>query len=86
MILISEIVLKLMTSFKYKLFGVFFMVAVFQTMAQEFPVKSIPIPAVEKNDEKKEPEPAPVKIEPIRKEEEPKAESPIVIKKRETEF
>lgn len=75
-----------MTSFKYKLFGVFFMVAVFQTMAQEFPVKSIPIPAVEKKDEKKEPEPTPVKIEPKVKEEQPKAENPITIKKRETEF
>lgn len=75
-----------MTSFKYILLGIFFLVAVFQTKAQEFPVKSIPIPAVEKEDEKKEPEPAPVKIDPVVKEEQPTAESPITIKKKETEF
>lgn len=75
-----------MATFRYQLLGIFFLVTVFQIRAQEFPIKSIPIPAVEKKDEKKEPEPAPVKINPVIKEEQPKAESPITIKKRETEF
>ena len=75
-----------MEFFKYKLLGIFFLVAVFHAKAQEIPIRSIPIPAVEKKDEKKEPEPTPIKIEPIIKEEQPTAEAPITIKKRETEF
>lgn len=64
----------------------FFIGAIFQATAQEIPIKSIPIPAVEKEDKKKKPEPTPVKIDPIIKEEESKAESPITIRKQETEF
>lgn len=75
-----------MTSLKYKLLGIFILVAVFQTKAQEFPVRSIPIPAVEKENEKKTPEPAPAKIDPVVKEEQPKVENPITIKKQQTEF
>lgn len=58
----------------------------FQAKAQEIPIRSIPIPAVEKKDEKKEPTPAPIKIDPVIKEEQPTAESPITIRKQETEF
>ena len=75
-----------MEFFKYKLLVLFFLVAVTQVAAQEIPIRSIPIPAVERKDEKKEPEPTPVKIEPIIKEEKPKAENPITIKKQDTEF
>lgn len=75
-----------MASRKYTLLGVFFLAVIFQMTAQEFPIKSIPIPAVEKKEEKKEPEPTPVKIEPIEKEEKPAVENPITIKKKETEF
>lgn len=75
-----------MTSYKYKLFGIFFLIAIFQVKAQEFPIRNIPIPAVEKKEEKKEPTPTPVKIEPVKKEEQPTAETPITIKKQETEF
>ena len=75
-----------MEFFKYKLLGILFFVAVFQVKAQEIPIRSIPIPAVEKKDEKKEPAPTPVKIEPVIKEEQPTAEAPITIKKQETEF
>lgn len=75
-----------MISYKYKLLGILFLVAVFQSKAQESPIKSIPIPVVEKKDEKKEPVPEPIKIEPVIKEEQPKVESPSTIKKRETEF
>lgn len=75
-----------MKFFKFKLLGLFFLVASFQVTAQEIPIKSVSIPAVEKKDEKKEPEPEPVKIEPVIKEEQPTAESPIKIKKREREF
>lgn len=75
-----------MTSYKHTLLGIFFFVAIFQVKAQEIPIRSIPIPAVEKKEEKKEPEPTPVKIEPIKKEEQPTVENPITIKKQETEF
>ncbi|MEO9076152.1 MAG: hypothetical protein ABI263_02540 [Gelidibacter sp.] len=75
-----------MEFFKYKLLVLFFLIAFFQVEAQEIPIRSIPIPAVEKEDDKKEPEPKPVKIEPILKEEQPTAETPITIKKQESEF
>lgn len=71
---------------KYKLLGIFLLVAVFQAKAQEFPIRSIPIPAEEKKEEKKEPEPTPVKIEPVEKKEQPTVEDPITIKKQKTEF
>lgn len=75
-----------MEFFKYKLLVLFFITAIFQIEAQENPIKSIPIPAVEKKEEKKEPAPAPIKIDPVIKEEDPTAEAPITIKKQETEF
>lgn len=75
-----------MHSLKLKLLGLFLFVMVFQMKAQEFPIKSIPIPAVEKKDEKKTPEPTPVKIEPLIKEENPTLKNPITIRKQETEF
>ena len=75
-----------MASYKYTFLGILFLVAIFQVKAQEIPIRSIPIPAVEKKEEKKEPEPTPVKIEPITKEEQPTVENPITIKKQETEF
>lgn len=74
-----------MTSFKYLLIGLFFLGAVAQSQAQEFPVRSIPIPAVEKEDEKKEPTPEPVTIDPVVKEEQPKVEDHTPFK-RKTEF
>ena len=75
-----------MEFFKYKLLVLFFIVGIFHVEAQEIPIRSIVIPAVKKKDEKKEPQPTPVKIEPIIKEEQPTAENPITIKKKETEF
>jgi len=75
-----------MASFKHKLLGLFFLVAIFHVNAQEIPIKSIPIPAEEKKEEKKEPEPTPIKIEPIKKEETPTVKNPITIRKQETEF
>ena len=75
-----------MVSYKYKLLGILFLVAIIQVKAQEIPIRSIPIPAVEKKEEKKEPEPTPVIIEPITKEEQATVENPITIKKQETEF
>ncbi|WP_299391204.1 hypothetical protein [uncultured Gelidibacter sp.] len=75
-----------MASYKYNLLGIFFLVAIFQVNAQEFPIRSIPIPAVEKKDEKKEPAPEPVKIEPVKKEETAPVEYPITINKKKKEF
>lgn len=75
-----------MASYKYKLLGTFFLVAILQVNAQEFPIKSIPIPAVEKKDEKKAPTPTAVKIEPVGKEEAAPVKSPFTIKKKDTEF
>lgn len=74
-----------MASYKYKLLGILFLVAIVQVKAQEFPIKSIPIPAVEKKDEKKAPAPTPVKIEPVKKEEAAPVETPLTAKK-EKEF
>lgn len=75
-----------MKFFKYKLFAIFFLIAMFQVKAQEIPIRSIPIPAIEKKEEKKEPAPTPVKIDPVPKEEQPSVENPITIKKKNTEF
>ena len=75
-----------MEFFKYKFIGIFFLVSVLQVAAQEIPIRSIPIPAVERKEEKKEPAPTPIKIEPIIKEEQPSADYPITIKKKDTEF
>ncbi len=75
-----------MKFFKYKLLGVFFIVSISQLEAQEIPIRSIPIPAIEKKEEKKAPEPTPVKIDPVVKEKQPEVENPITIKKKNTEF
>lgn len=48
------------------------------------PKKTIAIPAVESKDDKKEPIPAPVKIEP--KKDDKKDNSYVIVKKKETEF
>lgn len=75
-----------MISHKLKVLGILFLCGIFRVSAQEFPIKSIPIPAVEKKEEKKKPEPTPVKVEPVKKKEQPKVDNPIVIKKKQTEF
>lgn len=84
--MVPETVSKRMATYKLKLLGIFFLVTIFNTNAQEFPIKSIPIPAVEKKEEKKEPAPTPVKIDPVKKEESTPKENPITIKKQEKEF
>ena len=75
-----------MEFFKYNLIVLFFLAAILQVEAQEIPIRSIPIPAVERKEEKKAPEPTPIKIDPVIKEEQPKAEAPISIKKQDAEF
>ena len=75
-----------MKFFRYKLLGILFLVVILKTEAQEIPIRSIPIPAIEKKEEKKEPAPTPVKIEPVTKEEQQTAENPFTIKKKNTEF
>jgi len=75
-----------MATYKIKLLGIFFFLAIFSMNAQEFPIKSIPIPAVEKKEEKKTPAPTPIKIDPIKKEETAPIDDPIKIKKQEKEF
>ena len=75
-----------MEFFKYNLIVLFFLAAILQVDAQEIPIRSIPIPAVERKEEKKAPEPTPIKIDPVIKEEQPKAEAPISIKKQDAEF
>lgn len=68
------------------LFSLFFLLVIVQVEAQDIPIRSIAIPAVKKKDEDKKPEPQPVKIEPVKKEEAPTAEEPITIRKNKTEF
>ena len=75
-----------MTSYKYKLIGILFLVAILRVHAQEIPIRSITIPAVEREEEKKEPEPTPVKIDPVEKEARPTVDNPIKIRKKEREF
>lgn len=75
-----------MLSSKQKFLSLFLLIMVVQMNAQEFPIKSVPIPIIEKEDEKKEPIPIPIKVEPIKKEDNPPAEDPFTIRKQETEF
>ena len=57
---------------------------------EEVPKKSIPIPAVETKEDKKEPSPAPVKIAPKKEDKKDNTnlvvKNPMTVKKRETEF
>lgn len=75
-----------MFALKHNLLFLCIVFAVCHIQAQEIPIRNIPIPAIEKEEQKKEPEPAPVKIEPIIKEESPKVDNPMTIQKKETEF
>lgn len=75
-----------MKLFKYQFFSLLFVFACYQVKAQENPVRNISIPAVEKKEEKKEPEPEPIKIDPVVKEELPTVENPMVIKRKRKEF
>lgn len=75
-----------MASYKYHLLGIFLFVGIVQMKAQEIPIKSIPIPVVEREDAKKEPVPTPIKIEPIKKEEQSTVKNPITFEKEKTEF
>lgn len=71
---------------KYTLLSIFLIFGIFAMKAQETPVRNISIPAIEKKEEKKEPEPEPIKIEPVKKDEPSAVDNPITIRKKKTEF
>lgn len=77
-----------MKFFKLKYLSILCFIAFYQAKAQEIPIRVVPIPAVEKDDAKKEPVPEPIKIDPVIKEEHPETETedPITIKRKKTEF